>query len=81
MLVHWGLCLCLLSAIGGCSTSPSGASPPANDGGLNLIVSPVTCPDAGTLRLADAGACVPETPQFHARDCAAVQQLRGRGLS
>jgi hypothetical protein len=58
----------LLSAICSCSTSPSGASRPASDGGLNLILPPNTCPDAGALRMADAGACVSSKTRSFTRE-------------
>jgi hypothetical protein len=53
----WVLCFGWLGTITGCSKSPSEAVP-GDDGGPSLIVPPVTCPDAGTLGLVDAGACV-----------------------
>jgi hypothetical protein len=62
-LARWGLCLGLWRAIAGCSTSPSAEPPLASGGGSSLILSPVTCPDAGTLRSADAGACTSLKPR------------------
>ena len=56
------LCFSLLGAVAGCSTA-SGGAPPASDAGLSLILAPMTCPDAGTLRSADAGACVSSRPR------------------
>jgi len=62
-----GFCFSLLGALAACSKSPSEGQP-ANDGGLNLIVPPVTCPDAGALRAFDAGACVSLKPRSFTRD-------------
>jgi hypothetical protein len=67
MLVRWGLCFSLSSAVSSCSTSPSKA-PPASDGGLSLNLAPVTCPEAGTIAPADAGSCASLKPRSFTRE-------------
>ncbi|HEX3854203.1 MAG TPA: hypothetical protein VHW01_24735, partial [Polyangiaceae bacterium] len=63
----WGLRLSLCALVSGCGKSPSEA-PPENDGGSGLIVQPMTCPDAGALRSADAGACVSLKPRSFTKE-------------
>jgi hypothetical protein len=63
--LSWALGFSLLHVVSGCS-EPSSATPPASDGGLNLIVPPVICPDAGTLPT--AGACTSLKPRSFTRE-------------
>jgi hypothetical protein len=59
----WGTLLLVVS----CSSAPTRPAP-ATDGGLNLNLRPATCPDAGALLMADAGACTSLKPRDFTRD-------------